>query len=210
MPEPSRLQAERDRQTREKRMFLSIAGIGFTASLLAAVALGHRRAHKTAVAAGESIQGNHVNWALRAFAMGTLYAVGFVGMSAAAASYYLQEKGVGSTGQLSGLLREKVRLAVGPSLMERMGIAKEEDQERLERIDRMVSETSEVTGEKKIRFARIKRLVGTDQGGLAAGDGELADVQSEKPDDEHASQPAETLSVGAKMRRAFGFGKDRS
>ncbi|KAJ1644597.1 hypothetical protein J3B02_004362 [Coemansia erecta] len=199
--ESSRLQAERDRQSREKRLFLSIAGIGFAASLLAAVALGHRRAHKAALAAGESIQGNHVNWAMRAFAIGTLYAVGFVGMSTAAASYYLQEKNVKTTGEFSSHVKQRIERIVGPSLMERMGIKSSEDQAGLDRIDRMISETDEETGEKKIKFARIKRLVGNDQG----------QVQND-PDSERSQwdQQPEKLSLGARMRKAFGFGKDNA
>ncbi|KAJ2600735.1 hypothetical protein GGF39_001633 [Coemansia sp. RSA 1721] len=201
MPEPSRLQAERDRQTREKRLFLSVAGIGFAASMLAAVALGHRRAHKKAIAAGESIQGNHVNWAIRAFGLGTLYAVGFVGITTAAASYYLQqEKGVSTTGDLSDFVRQRVARTMGPSLMDRLGINSEEDRERLDRIDRMVSETNEQTGEKKIKFARIKRLVGSDQ-----EQGQQGSVG--KPEQEEV--PDKRLSVGARMRRAFGFGPSK-
>ncbi|KAJ1815814.1 hypothetical protein LPJ60_005572, partial [Coemansia sp. RSA 2675] len=92
----SRAQAERDRQSAEKRRFLSIAGMGFAASILVAVMLGHRRAHRAAKLAGESIERDHVNWAARAFGLGTLYAVAFVGCSTAAASYYMQSKGIGS------------------------------------------------------------------------------------------------------------------
>ncbi|KAJ2059303.1 hypothetical protein GGI17_004490 [Coemansia sp. S146] len=193
----SRAQAERDRQSAEKRRFISIAGIGFTASILVAVMLGHRRAHRAAKLAGESIQKDHVNWAARAFGLGTLYAVAFVGCSTAAASYYLQSKGVGSMADFSRTMRSRTTDAMGGrSLQERLGISSREDTEALENANRLLTDPSDTEhGEKKIRFARIKRLLDSNN----SGDGTDRAVADD------ASSPRR-LSVGAKMRAAFGFG----
>ncbi|KAJ1843729.1 hypothetical protein LPJ73_005395 [Coemansia sp. RSA 2703] len=183
---PSRLQAEKQRQAHEQRLFLSAAGIGFAASLLAAVALGHRRAHRTAQVSGETIHTNHVAWAMKAFGIGTLYALGLAGMGVAAVNYY-----VGPDDSLAERVRRRVVESTGGSLMDRLGVSRKQDEESLERIDRLVSESDETTGEKKIRFARIKRLMGGEE------DGEpLSEPQSE-----------EKLSIGGRMRRFFGFGK---
>ncbi|KAJ1720708.1 hypothetical protein LPJ53_004687 [Coemansia erecta] len=184
---PSRLQAEQQRQAREQRMFLSVAGLGFAASLLTAVALGHRRAFRTAQASGETIHNNHVAWAMKAFGLGTLYALGIAGMGMAATNYYM-----GPDESLAERMRRRVAESMGGSLMDRLGVSKSQDEESLERIDRLVSESDEATGEKKIRFARIKRLMASDE------DAE----PSQEP-----QQKAEKLSIGGRMRRAFGFGK---
>ncbi|KAJ2833255.1 hypothetical protein GGI24_000916 [Coemansia furcata] len=193
----SRVQAERDRQSAEKRRFLSIAGIGFTASILVAVMLGHRRAHRAAKLAGESIEKDHVNWAARAFGLGTLYAVTFVGCSTAAASYYFQSKGVGSMADFSRTMRNRTIDAMGGrSLQERLGISSREDTEALENADRLLTDPSDTEqGEKKIRFARIKRLLDSNSSGDSADRTVVADTGNSR-----------RLSVGAKMRAAFGFG----
>ncbi|KAJ2892847.1 hypothetical protein IWW38_003062 [Coemansia aciculifera] len=191
----SRAQAERDRQSAEKRRFISIAGIGFSASLLLAVMLGHRRAHRLAKQADESIQSDHVNWAARAFGLGTLYAVGFVGCSTAAASYYLQSKGVNSMSDFSRTMRTRTVDAMGGrSLKERLGISTREDREALESADRLLTDPVDdgQVGERKIRFARIKRLL------------ENTDVSADQPVDD--GKDSRRLTAGAKMRRAFGFG----
>ncbi|KAJ2336580.1 hypothetical protein GGI00_000751 [Coemansia sp. RSA 2681] len=189
----SRAQAERDRQSAEKRRFMSIAGIGFTASILVAVMLGHRRAHRAAKLAGESIQSDHVNWAARAFGLGTLYAVAFVGCSTAAASYYLQSKGIGSMADFSRTMRSRTTSAMGGrSLQERLGISSREDTEALASADRLLTDPADdESGEKKIRFARIKRLLDN------SGDGVDQAVNGDKD--------SRRLSVGAKLRAAFGF-----
>ncbi|KAJ2504015.1 hypothetical protein GGH95_000010 [Coemansia sp. RSA 1836] len=189
----SRAQAERDRQSAEKRRFMSIAGIGFTASILVAVMLGHRRAHRAAKLAGESIQSDHVNWAARAFGLGTLYAVAFVGCSTAAASYYLQSKGIGSMADFSRTMRSRTTGAMGGrSLQERLGISSREDTEALASADRLLTDPADdESGEKKIRFARIKRLLDN------SGDGVDQAVNGDKD--------SRRLSVGAKLRAAFGF-----
>ncbi|KAJ2458438.1 hypothetical protein GGF42_002068 [Coemansia sp. RSA 2424] len=189
----SRAQAERDRQSAEKRRFMSIAGIGFTASILVAVMLGHRRAHRAAKLAGESIQSDHVNWAARAFGLGTLYAVAFVGCSTAAASYYLQSKGIGSMADFSRTMRSRTTDAMGGrSLQERLGISLREDMEALASADRLLTDPADdESGEKKIRFARIKRLLDS------SGDGVGQAVDGDKD--------SRRLSVGAKLRAAFGF-----
>ncbi|KAJ2638014.1 hypothetical protein GGF44_002860 [Coemansia sp. RSA 1694] len=189
----SRAQAERDRQSAEKRRFMSIAGIGFTASILVAVMLGHRRAHRAAKLAGESIQSDHVNWAARAFGLGTLYAVAFVGCSTAAASYYLQSRGIGSMADFSRTMRSRTTGAMGGrSLQERLGISSREDTEALASADRLLTDPADdESGEKKIRFARIKRLLDN------SGDGVDQAVNGDKD--------SRRLSVGAKLRAAFGF-----
>ncbi|KAJ2008108.1 hypothetical protein GGI04_000357 [Coemansia thaxteri] len=191
----SRAQAEQDRQSAEKRLFLTVAGIGFTASLLVAVAVGHRRAHRAAKLAGESIESNHVNWAARAFGLGTLYAFGFVGCTTAAASYYMQSRGIGSMAEFAKTMRGQARDAMGGrSLQERLGISSRQDADALERADRLWNEDSPEAGDKKIRFARIKRLL--------AQDG--ADATLETPP-ETDSGNRRGLSVGARMRAALGF-----
>ncbi|KAJ2408016.1 hypothetical protein GGI10_004908 [Coemansia sp. RSA 2530] len=190
----SRAQAERDRQSAEKRRFLSIAGMGFAASTLVAVMLGHRRAHRAAKLAGESIERDHVNWAARAFGLGTLYAVAFVGCSTAAASYYMQSKGIGSMSDFSRAMRSRTTDAMGGrSLQERLGISSHEDTLSLEKADRLLFDSSDTdNGEKKIRFARIKRLL----------DSKGEDADQTMADDAGSSH---RLSVGARMRAAFGF-----
>ncbi|KAJ2443651.1 hypothetical protein GGF42_006560 [Coemansia sp. RSA 2424] len=189
----SRAQAERDRQSAEKRRFMSIAGIGFTASILVAVMLGHRRAHRAAKLAGESIQSDHVNWAARAFGLGTLYAVAFVGCSTAAASYCLQSKGIGSMADFSRTMRSRTTSAMGGrSLQERLGISSREDTEALASADRLLTDPADdESGGKKIRFARIKRLL--DNSGYGVDQAVNGDKDSRR------------LSVGAKLRAAFGF-----
>ncbi|KAJ2812339.1 hypothetical protein H4S07_001467 [Coemansia furcata] len=193
----SRVQAERDRQSAEKRRFLSIAGIGFTASILVAVMLGHRRAHRAAKLAGESIEKDHVNWAARAFGLGTLYAVTFVGCSTAAASYYFQSKGVGSMADFSRAMRSRtIDTMGGRSLQERLGISSRDDTEALENADRLLTDPSDTEqGGKKIRFARIKRLLESNNSDDSA-DRTVADDTGN----------SRRLSFGAKMRAAFGFG----
>ncbi|KAJ2493670.1 hypothetical protein IWW37_000301 [Coemansia sp. RSA 2050] len=195
----SRAQAERDRQSAEKRRFLSIAGMGFAASILVAVMLGHRRAHRAAKLAGESIERDHVNWAARAFGLGTLYAVAFVGCSTAAASYYMQSKGIGSMAEFSQTMRSRTTDAMGGrSLQERLGISSRKDALTLEKADRFLFDSSDAeNGEKRVRFARIKRLLDSK--------GEGAD-QVVADDANNSSRP----SVGAKMRAAFGFGPKSS
>ncbi|KAJ2685132.1 hypothetical protein IWW39_004473 [Coemansia spiralis] len=190
----SRAQAERDRQSAEKRRFLSIAGMGFAASILVAVMLGHRRAHRAAKLAGESIERDHVNWAARAFGLGTLYAVAFVGCSTAAASYYMQSKGIGSMSDFSRAMRSRTTDAMGGrSLQERLGISSHEDTLSLEKADRLLFDNSDTeNGEKKVRFARIKRLL----------DSKGEDADQTMADDAGGSR---RLSVGARMRAAFGF-----
>ncbi|KAJ2840810.1 hypothetical protein FBU31_000107 [Coemansia sp. 'formosensis'] len=197
----SRAQAERDRQSAEKRRFLSIAGIGFTASILVAVMLGHRRAHRAAKLAGESIEKDHVNWAARAFGLGTLYAVTFVGCSTAAASYYFQSKGVGSMADFSRTMRSRtIDTMGGRSLQERLGISSREDTEALENADRLLTDPSDTEqGEKKIRFARIKRLLESNNSDGSADQTVADDAGNSR-----------RLSVGAKMRAAFGFGPKSS
>ncbi|KAJ1900155.1 hypothetical protein LPJ66_001648 [Kickxella alabastrina] len=196
MTDRSRSKTERDQQTREKRLFLSIAGLGFAASLLAAVALGHRRAHKAALLSGESIQTNHVNSAIKAFGLGTLYALGFVGCGVAGTNYYLQTKGVGSMAEAAQSMRERVAEKTGGSLMERLGISPEEDERSLRRVDELVGE-EDGDGRRKIRFARIKGLVAGGGGGAMDGGG----------DEQKTAAGQGTLSIGARMRRMFGFAK---
>ncbi|KAJ2721044.1 hypothetical protein GGI07_004234 [Coemansia sp. Benny D115] len=192
MVEGPRSQAERERQLREKRLFLTVAGLGFAASMLGAVALGHRRAHKAAMVAGESIGRNDVGWAMRAFGLGTLYALGFVGCATAAGSYYLQSRGLTTMGDVSEAMRSRVARSTGRTVMERLGISPEKDMEDLARVDRALSEVDEQTGEKKIRFERVKSFVrNSDPGSDGSQDGE------------------QRLSVGARMRRIFGFGANK-
>ncbi|KAJ2556979.1 hypothetical protein EV175_001638 [Coemansia sp. RSA 1933] len=196
MTDGPRARAEKERQAREKRTFLSIAGVGFGASILAAMMLGHRRAHRKALAEGEGgIHRGQVSWALRAFGIGTLYAVAFVGMTAAAGSYYLQStNNVSSMEGFSQLMRAKAKEKLGVMWMrKRLGIDDAKDQEAADKVDRMVSELDENTGEKKIRFVRIKKLMGDESKRDSEGDG---DADSPKK-----------LSIGGKMRAAFGFGK---
>lgn len=182
----TRLAAEQDRQDKEKQLFLSVAGIGFAASMVAAVALGHRRAHKLAQQSGENIQGNHVNWALRAFGLGTLYAIGLVGCTAFGTNYYLQQKkDVRSLADLRQTIGEYLGSKQGgTSLREILKVKDSEDRETLERADRLLSEIDKETGKKKIKFARIKGLL-------------------EKDEEKNK------LSIGARMRAAMGFGKDK-
>ncbi|KAJ2331516.1 hypothetical protein GGH92_009204 [Coemansia sp. RSA 2673] len=185
----SRAQAEQDRQSAEKRLFLTVAGIGFTASLLVAVAVGHRRAHRAAKLAGESIESNHPE------PLAWLYAFGFVGCTTAAASYYMQSRGIGSMAEFAKTMRGQARDAMGGrSLQERLGISSRQDADALERADRLWNEDSPEAGDKKIRFARIKRLL--------AQDG--ADATLETPP-ETDSGNRRGLSVGARMRAALGF-----
>ncbi|KAJ2740109.1 hypothetical protein GGI20_005979 [Coemansia sp. BCRC 34301] len=186
----ARVQAERDRQNAEKKQFMSIAGIGFAASLFVAVMLGHRRAHRAAKLAGESIERDHVNWAARAFGLGTLYAVSFVGCSTAAASYFMQSRGVGSMADFSQTMRSRVVGAMGGrSLQERLGVGRREDGEALEAADRLLDDPPT---EKKIRFARIRRL--------------LEESGNEEEQGTDGGKGPRSLSVGARMRAAFGFG----
>ncbi|KAJ2862795.1 hypothetical protein GGI22_002105 [Coemansia erecta] len=155
MTDGPRTRAEKERQLREKRAFMSIAGVAFGASLLAAIMVGHRRAHRQALAEGEGINRGQVNWGLRAFGIGTLYAVASVGMIAAAGSYYLQStKTVSSMEGFSQLMRTKAKEKLGGFWMRKMlDIDDVKDQEAADKIDRMVSEFDEKTGERKIKFA---------------------------------------------------------
>ncbi|KAJ2654719.1 hypothetical protein IWW48_005934 [Coemansia sp. RSA 1200] len=208
MPDGPRTRVERERQEREKRAFLSVAGIGFGASLLAAIMIGHRRAHRQAIAEGESIQRRQVNWALRAFGIGTLYAFAFVGMTAAAGSYYLQtKKGISSIDEFSQLMRAKAKDKLGGFWMrKKLGIDDAKDQEAVDRVDRLISEPDEESGEKKIKFARVKKLMHRSSGGDSSPHSENNTLDA---DNEETDLEPKRLSVGAKMRRAFGFGKTK-
>ncbi|KAJ1739513.1 hypothetical protein LPJ78_002048 [Coemansia sp. RSA 989] len=148
MSDRPRKQAEYERQQQEKRMFLSVAGIGFAGSLLAAVALGHRRAHKQAQKAGEIITTNHVGWAFKAFGLGTLYAVTIVGGGALAFRFYLQQKyDITSMKDISAYLRGQTQQKVQGSLKERLGLEDSEDNEMLRRANKWLDRVDEETGQ---------------------------------------------------------------
>ncbi|KAJ2430821.1 hypothetical protein IWW41_003132 [Coemansia sp. RSA 2522] len=175
-----RTASERERQQREKRLFLSVAGIGFTGSLLAAVALGHRRAHRAAKAAGESITHNQVNWAFRAFGLGTMYAFAIVGCGAAIGSYYMQQRGVTSMSEFAAYMRGHVQGAMGTSMKKRHKVEGAEDAKLLDTANRWLDEVDEESNQKKISFSKIKAL-----------------ANSEKS----------SMSIGERMRAVFGFNK---
>ncbi|KAJ1801022.1 hypothetical protein LPJ59_000622 [Coemansia sp. RSA 2399] len=157
--------------------------------------IGHRRAHRQALAEGEGINRGQVNWALRAFGVGTLYAFASVGTIAAAGSYYLQSTNkVSSMEGFSQLMRTKAKEKMGGFWMrKRLDIDDTKDQETADKVDRMLSEFDEKTGEKKIRFARVKNLMSKRSAG--------------EEYEEEVREP-EKLSVGGRMRAAFGFGKN--
>ncbi|KAJ2037231.1 hypothetical protein IW146_007898 [Coemansia sp. RSA 922] len=84
----------------------------------------------------------------------------------------------------------------GRSLQERLGISSREDNEALENADRLLTDPSDTEpGKKKIRFASIKRLLDSNSN----IDG------TDRPVADDAGSPRR-LSVGAKLRAAFGFG----
>ncbi|KAJ2449920.1 hypothetical protein EV183_004613 [Coemansia sp. RSA 2336] len=203
MSDRPRKQAEYERQQREKRMFLSVAGIGFAGSLLAAVALGHRRAHKQALKAGETITTNHVGWAFKAFGLGTLYAVTIVGGGALAFRFYLQQKyDITSTKDISAYLRGQTQQRVQGSLKDRLGLSDSEDSEILGRANRWLDRIDEEAGQKKSGFGRIKSLLGSldkEEGSLDKEEGSL---NKQEPSDQD-----KPMSLGARMRAACGFGK---
>ncbi|KAJ2319089.1 hypothetical protein IWW51_001154 [Coemansia sp. RSA 2702] len=182
----NRVKAEQERQQREKRLFLSAAGIGFAGSLFAAVVYGHRRAHKAASRAGETITHGQVNWAVRAFGLGTLYAFSIVGCGVAVGSYLLQQRGVTSMGELGGYMRGQVRRRLGNSAEHMPKAEPSEDKRLLETADRWLDEVDKETGQKKSSFSRIKALAGS-QGA--------------------ADEDRPRLSLGARMRAVFGFNK---
>ncbi|KAJ2250852.1 hypothetical protein GGH97_000412 [Coemansia sp. RSA 475] len=175
-----RTASERERQQREKRLFLSVAGIGFTGSLLAAVALGHRRAHRAAKAAGESITHNQVNWAFRAFGLGTMYAFAIVGCGAAIGSYYMQQRGVTSMSEFAAYMRGRVQGAMGTSMKKRHKVEGTEDAKLLDTANSWLDQVDEESNQKKISFSKIKAL-----------------ANSEKS----------SMSIGERMRAVFGFNK---
>ncbi|KAJ2851197.1 hypothetical protein IWW36_001336 [Coemansia brasiliensis] len=190
-----REQAEYERQQREKRMFLSVAGIGFAGSLLAAVALGHRRAYKTAQKAGEVIATNHVSWAFKAFGIGTLYAVTIVGGGALAFRFYLQQKyDITSIKDISAYLRGQTQQKIGGSIKDKLGWKESEDSEMLRRANRWLDRVDEEAGQKKSGFGRIKSLMGS-----------LKDKGNEE--EQPLSSEDKPMSLGARMRAACGFGK---
>ncbi|KAJ1665304.1 hypothetical protein IW140_006014 [Coemansia sp. RSA 1813] len=203
MTDGPRVRAEKERQMLQKRTFLSIAGIGFGASLFAAVMIGHRRAHRQALTDGESIQRGQVNWALRAFGIGTLYAVAFVGMTAAAGSYYLHTKeNVSSIEKFSQLMQTKATEKLGGLwIRKRYKVDDAKDQEAAEELHRLISESDEVTGEKKIRFARVKKL-------MSKGSDESTEDSPASENDSDAMGEPKKLSVGGRMRAIFGYGKN--
>ncbi|KAI8319029.1 hypothetical protein GQ54DRAFT_341523 [Martensiomyces pterosporus] len=195
MREGPNAKAERERQQKEKRMFVATAGVGFTTALLAAVAMGHRRAHRAAKLAGETIDSGQTRLVVRAFGLGTLYAFALVGCGTALANYYLKSRGVNSMAEFSDHMRGGAKKAIGTTFVEKLGVSEKEDREALEKVDKMVFEEDEGTGKKKIRFERIKGLLGRDSGDQ---------VGSEE------AEGGQRLSIGARMRAAFGFGKKRA
>ncbi|KAJ2344719.1 hypothetical protein IWW50_005246 [Coemansia erecta] len=176
----SRASIEHERQQRDKRLFLTVSAIGFTGAAVGAVALGHRRAHRAAKAAGETITNSQVNWAFRAFGLGTLYAFSLVGCGMAVGSYVLQQRGVTTVSGFAEHMRAYVGRWTGGSMGGRLRVERSEDAELLGRADRWLDSVDEEAAEKKIRFSRIKALVNNGQ-----------------------HDPA--MSVGARMRAFFGF-----
>ncbi|KAJ2803398.1 hypothetical protein H4R20_002917 [Coemansia guatemalensis] len=188
----ARANAEQERQSREKRTFLSLAGLGFAGSLLVAVAVGHRRAHVKAQKAGEIITNSHTGWAMRAFGLGTLYAFAVVGCGTAAGSYYLQQHGITSVNGFAQYMRGQVRERMGGTLRDKLRVSDGNDQSMLDKADRWLTKVDEETGKRKIDFKRIR---------------------SQISDNDPETEPQKKLSLGARMRRAVGFGtkhKDRS
>ncbi|KAJ2609993.1 hypothetical protein H4S08_003807 [Coemansia sp. RSA 1365] len=181
----ARADAEKERQSRDKRTFLSLAGLGFAGSLLVAVAVGHRRAHLKAHKAGEIITNNHTGWAIRAFGLGTLYAFAFVGCGTAVGSYYLQQRGITSVNDFAQYMRGQARERLGGSLKDKLRVSDSDDKNILDKADRWLTEVDEQTGKRKISFKRIRS--------------QLEDSNSE-------TEPQKKMSLGARMRRAVGFG----
>ncbi|KAJ2082546.1 hypothetical protein H4R24_001491 [Coemansia sp. RSA 988] len=180
----ARADAEQERQSREKRTFLSLAGLGFAGSLLVAVAVGHRRAHLKAQKAGETITNSHTGWAFRAFGLGTLYAFAIVGCGTAAGSYYLQQHGITSINGFAQYMRGQLRKRMGGSLRDKLHVSDSNDQNMLDKADRWLTKVDEETGKRKIDFKRIRSQI--------------------KEDDPETG--SKKMSLGAKMRRAVGFG----
>ncbi|KAJ1992070.1 hypothetical protein GGI25_004343 [Coemansia spiralis] len=191
MPDGPRVRAERERQAQETRKLQLLATLGIGAALMAGIMFGHRRALRQATA------DHSANWPLRALGFGTLYAVTFVGMSATAGAYFLETKGISNINGFSQQMQSKAQSVLGSMWMRRkMQIDEDKDREEVERIDQLVSEPDERTGEKKIRFSRVKRLLGDDEGG-----GKEEEVVGSGP---------KSVSFGARMRAAAGFGKKKS
>ncbi|KAJ2160619.1 hypothetical protein GGF46_002112 [Coemansia sp. RSA 552] len=178
----SRRAAEQERQMREKQMFLAAAGVGFAGSVLGAVAWGHRRALRAARQEGTAITSGQVGWAVRAFGLGTMYALAVVGGGVALTGYYLQ---VTSVRGFADALREKVRQLTGREVP----VDAAQDKRLLDKADRWLTRVDEETGQKRVSFKRVKSLL--------------------ESDTEKDGEPAERLSVGARMRAAVGFGRKK-
>ncbi|KAJ1957943.1 hypothetical protein EC988_000571 [Linderina pennispora] len=167
---------------------MATLGVGATGALLTAVAIAHRRAAKTARIAGDDMT---ANVAMKAFGLGTLYAFSVVGFGTALGNYYLKSTEVQSTTLFSERMRNGMKQMLGASMKERMGISDKDEEEELRRMDDKLFERDEVTGKPKIRFARIKSMVGSDDAAEA-----------------DAAGPAKKrMSLGARMRAALGYGK---
>ncbi|KAJ2780070.1 hypothetical protein H4R18_003650 [Coemansia javaensis] len=108
----SRRQAEAERQRREQAALWPKVGAGASAAVVGAAAAWHWRAVRSQ---RQGAGGGDRRWAARALGLGTMYAVGAVGLLAAGAAHWLVQQQHGSEPRptLAAHVRSRVARIVG-------------------------------------------------------------------------------------------------